>query len=262
MNDLEKYFNNNSKRVIFKWTHYFDVYERHFSKYRGKEIVLLEIGTLHGGSLQMWKDYFGDKAKIYGIDVNPNCKAIEEKNVNIFIGSQTDRQFLRKVKSEIPPIDILIDDGGHTMLQQIISFEELFGHVKENGVYLCEDVHSSYWLKYGGGYKRRGSFIEYTKNLIDYLNGDHSTKIPSKSNWFTRSVDSVHYYDSMVVIEKRPRPKSVALKTGTITTPQMDLEVRGAERLKKNIRYRLRYTLNRILAFFRLPYKKGNLDYS
>jgi hypothetical protein len=55
MNDLEKYFKNNTGRVINKWSQYFDVYDRHFSKYRGKEIVLLEIGTFHGGSLQMWK---------------------------------------------------------------------------------------------------------------------------------------------------------------------------------------------------------------
>ena len=119
MNDLENYFNENKKRVIDKWSHYFEVYDRHFSKYRGKEIVLLEIGTFQGGSLQMWKQYFGDKAKIYGIDINPNCKQVEEENIKIMIGSQSDREFLKKVVQEVPPFDILIDDGGHTMLQQI-----------------------------------------------------------------------------------------------------------------------------------------------
>ena len=65
MNDLEKYFTENKKRRIFKWQHYFEVYDRHFSKFRNKEINVLEIGVLHGGSLQMWRDYFGPKAKIY-----------------------------------------------------------------------------------------------------------------------------------------------------------------------------------------------------
>ena len=66
-------------------------------------------------------------------------------------------------------LDIVIDDGGHKMRQQIVSYEELFGHIKHDGVYLCEDTHTSYWLQYGGGYKRQNTFIEYSKNFIDYL---------------------------------------------------------------------------------------------
>lgn len=99
MNDLERYFRNNDGKLINKWMHYFDVYDRHFSKFRGKEIVVLEIGVYQGGSLQMWKNYFGDKAKIYGIDVNPHCKELEEDNVEIIIGSQSDRNFLGKIKN-------------------------------------------------------------------------------------------------------------------------------------------------------------------
>lgn len=117
----------------------------------------------------MWKNYFGPKAKIYGIDVNPKCKELEEENIKIFIGSQADRKFMKEIKKLIPPVDILIDDGGHTMHQQIVSYEELFDHVKNNGVYLCEDVLTSYWLKYGGGNKRKGTFIEYSKNFIDFF---------------------------------------------------------------------------------------------
>ena len=65
MNDLEKYFRQNDKRLIHKWAHYFDVYDRHFSKYRNKEIVVLEIGVSQGGSLQMWRNYFGTDAQIF-----------------------------------------------------------------------------------------------------------------------------------------------------------------------------------------------------
>ena len=217
MNDLEKYFRSNDKRLIHKWIHYFEVYDRHFSKYRGKEVVILEIGVSQGGSLQMWKDYFGDKAKIYGIDVNPQCKELEENNVKIFIGSQSDRKFLRDVKNQIPPFDILIDDGGHTMTQQIVSYEELFDHVKETGVYLCEDLHTSYWLKYGGGHKRRGTFIEYSKNFIDYLNAYHSKQRSFRVNEFTKSVNSIHYYDSIIVVEKRKVEKPYHETTGTLS---------------------------------------------
>jgi cephalosporin hydroxylase len=149
MSSLEQYFRKNKGRLIHKYHHYFDIYERHFQKYRNKKVVILEIGIFQGGSLQMWKEYFGKNAEIYGIDINPQCKAFEEKNINIFIGSQSDRKFLREVKRKIPKVDILIDDGGHFMKQQIITFEEMYDHVKEDGIYLCEDLHTSYWLRYG-----------------------------------------------------------------------------------------------------------------
>lgn len=203
--DLEKYFRKNDDKLIHKWIHYFDIYERHFKRFRNKEIVILEIGVYQGGSLQMWKDYFGSKAKIYGIDIEPKCKALEEDNIEIFIGSQSDRKFLREVKNSIPKIDILIDDGGHRMEQLIISFEELFDHVKDDGVYLAEDLHTSYWKSWGGGYKRKNTFIEYSKNFIDFLNAYHSKQKSLQVSSFTKSVDSLHYYDSILVIEKRLR---------------------------------------------------------
>jgi 23S rRNA U2552 (ribose-2'-O)-methylase RlmE/FtsJ len=174
MNDLEKIFYSNKGGTIHKWKHYLEIYERHFSKYKNKEVVILEIGVFQGGSLRMWKKYFGKNAKIYGIDINPECKKLEEAGIEIFIGSQEDRNFLRKIKKIIPKVDILIEDGGHTMNQQITTFEELYDHVKSDGIYLCEDLHTSYWKDYGGGYKSRGTFIEYSKNFIDYLNAWHS----------------------------------------------------------------------------------------
>lgn len=215
MNDLEKYFRSNKKRLIHKWTHYFDVYDRHFSKYRGKEVVILEIGVFHGGSLQMWKHYFGDKAKIYGVDIRERCKSLEEENVEIFIGSQSDRNFLSELRDKIPPIDILIDDGGHTMEQQTVTFQEMYDHVKEDGVYLCEDLHTSYWEDWGGGYKKEDSFVEYSKNFIDSLHAYHSKDEALKVDSFTKSTDSIHYYDGIIVLEKRKRGKPFDEKTGS-----------------------------------------------
>ena len=162
----------------------------------------------------MWKDYFGPQAKIYGVDINPECKKFEEENISIYIGSQSDPAFLNKLKEEIPPFDILIDDGGHYMSQQIISFEHLYDHIKPNGVYLCEDLHTSYFLEYGGGHKRRGTFIEHSKNFIDWLNAWHSEQRSLKENEFTYSADSIHYYVSMVVVEKRKKEKPRSDKKG------------------------------------------------
>ncbi len=228
MNDLEKYFLENKGRLIHKWMHFFEVYDRHFSRYRGKDVVILEIGVFHGGSLQMWKEYFGPKAQIHGVDINPRCKELGEEQVTIHIGSQSDRGFLRKLKAELPPIDILIDDGGHTMQQQIVTFEELYDAVKPDGVFLCEDLHTSYWLQYGGGHRRPGTFIEYSKTLIDKLSAWHSEEPSLRVDGFTRSAASMHFYDSIMVIEKQPRLAPDVRKTGTPSFPDDPPKARGA----------------------------------
>jgi cephalosporin hydroxylase len=248
--DLEKYFRANTGRLIHKCKHYFDIYDRHFRRFRGKEVVILEIGVSHGGSLQMWKDYFGENAKIYGIDIDPRCKDFEEDNIEIFIGSQSDRDFLKKVKESIPKVDILIDDGGHTMKQQIVSYEELFDHVKHDGVYLVEDLHTSYWALFGGGHKRRNTFIEYSKNFIDYLNAFHSEQNSLKVDAFTKSVDSLHYYDSILVIEKSIRERPIDESTGeaSFETPADGDGIVSRKLIKKTAT-----KLNEILRFFRLP---------
>jgi hypothetical protein len=203
MNKLEQFFYGNRGKTIYKWLHYFEIYHRHFSRFVGKEVTILEIGVFKGGSLELWRDYFGSKCKIYGIDINPECKEHESEQIEVLVGSAEDREFLRKVKEEIPKIDILIDDGGHTMNQQIVAFEELYPSISPDGVYLCEDLLTSYWEEFGGGYKRENTFIEYSKKLIDYLNAWHSREEELKVNDFTRSTHSMHYYDAVLVIEKR-----------------------------------------------------------
>ncbi len=201
-NPLRDYFEKNEKRLIHKWMHYFDIYHRHFSRFRGQHPVVLEFGVSQGGSLQMWKEYFGSGSRIYGVDIVPECKNLAEEGIEIFIGDQQDRKFLRRLKDHIGSVDLLIDDGGHTMKQQIVTFQEMYSAVKNTGVYLVEDLHTSYWRKYGGGLRRRGTFIEYSKRLIDCLNAWHAKHPRLPVNDFVRSTYSMSYYDSVLVIEK------------------------------------------------------------
>lgn len=234
MNDLEKHFTENTGRLIHKWKHYFEIYDRHFSRFRNTDVHVVEFGVSHGGSLQMWKKYFGPNAKVFGVDVNPHCKQLEEEQIEIIIGDQEDRRFLKSLAAKVPRIDILIDDGGHTMKQQINTFEELFERIESNGVYLCEDLHTSYWSAWGGGYKKRGTFIEYSKNFIDYINAWHSELTSTLSvTEFTKSVHSLHYYDSVLVIEKRSIEKPFHLKTGTRTIPTFHPAEGPAQRLRE-----------------------------
>ena len=252
--DIENYFDNNNQRLIHKWQHYFDIYEKHFNKYRDKEIVVVEIGVSHGGSLQMWKSYFGKKAKIFGIDVDPRCKEFEEDNIKVLIGSQSDRNFLNKVKETIPKIDILIDDGGHTMNQQIISFEELFPHISENGIYLCEDVHTSYRLRFGGGHKRRGTFMEFSKNLLDDLNAYHSEQRNLKVTEYTKSLGGIHFYDSIVVFDKKKQINTpYRRRTGKISFEENERVLPMYLKITNKLVNNIIAFINIILRKLRLP---------
>jgi hypothetical protein len=236
--DLEKIFHDHTGNIIHKWNHYFEIYDRHFSRFRNRKVRILEIGVYKGGSLQMWQKYFGADCEIYAIDINPLCKKFEEDKVKIFIGSQEDRTFLNDLRTKIPPVDILIDDGGHMMNHLKITFEALYELVKEDGVYLAEDLHTCYWPSYAGGFKRKGSFIEYCKGLIDQLNAWHSQQRELKVNEFTKTTHSIHFYDSIVVFEKRKIEKPFHLYSGKIDDEEIVSEppkVSSWKKLKDNI---------------------------
>jgi cephalosporin hydroxylase len=214
-NPLAAYFFANPGRMIQKWHHYFEIYHRHFRSFRGRSPVVLEIGVFQGGSLQMWREYFGPGAQIVGIDVDPRCKQFEEAQIRVLIGDQADRAFLAGVKRQLPRIDIVIDDGGHFMNQQIASFEELYPHLQPRGIYLCEDNHTSYVQSYGGGYREPGTFIEYSKGLIDRLHAWYSEQPESFGvDELTRSTYALHFYDSVLVVEKRPVERPQQSVTG------------------------------------------------
>jgi hypothetical protein len=216
---LLNYFENHPHRMIHKWEHYFEIYERHFQKFRGKPISMLEFGVLHGGSLQMWKYYFGDLAKIYGVDINPRCAELAEDQIEILLGNQENRESLREICRALPPFDIILDDGGHTMEQQVITFEETWHSLKDGGIYLCEDLHTSYWPAFGGGYRLPHTFIEYTKQLIDQLHAWHSPDQRLGVDKHTLSTFAVHYYDSVIVIEKRAMKPPHSRMRGTPSFP-------------------------------------------
>jgi 23S rRNA U2552 (ribose-2'-O)-methylase RlmE/FtsJ len=199
---LHKYFLNNSDKRLHKWVHYFDIYERHFSRFRGKSPVILELGVMGGGSLAMWKEYFGEDSKIIGIDINPKCKQHEGDGIEVFIGSQDDYKLIDEIFRKYPKIDIVLDDGSHIMKHMITSFELIYEKINPNGVYAVEDTHTCYWNEFDGGYKRQGSFIEFVKNKFDEINAVHTREAIPITN-FTKQTDSIVIYDSIVVFEKR-----------------------------------------------------------
>ena len=214
-NKLEEFYFNKPHRVMNKWWHYFEVYHTFFQKYIGSDVRILEIGVYKGGSLQMWKDYFCEKATVVGMDIDTRCKEYEEENIHICIGSQADRDFLVQVSEQWGPFDIVLDDGSHVVDHQILTFETLFPLLKENGVFLCEDCHSSYSARYGGEYGKKDTFIEYSKDFADcvnsqFVNLDKLNDLPFYADY----IKACHYYDSIVVVEKKHRGYSFFTEFG------------------------------------------------
>ena len=207
MNKFEDHFYNQPKTYqSHKWTNYFEIYDKHFSRFQGKNPTVLEVGVKRGGSLEMWNYYFDGQCKIYGIDVNMHCLQIRIPNVEVIMGDQGSVDFWDRMKSYLPKIDIFIDDGSHHSSHQITTFDCMYDHISDDGIYLCEDVHCSYRGRYGGGLRDPRSFIEYTKLLIDKLNARHHRPIKESFD-FVEKTYSMTFYDNVVVIEKRKNEK-------------------------------------------------------
>jgi hypothetical protein len=204
--DVWEALGSHSDKSLMKLDSYPDTYHRYFSRFQGSPVTLLEIGVLGGGSLQMWRTYFGRQSRIIGLDIDLACREHAGDGIEIFSGDQADGAFLEAVVDDVGPIDIVVDGGGQEKKQHITSFEVLFPRKSPTGVYVCGDVQSSYLPSFGlgpSGQPHEGSFISYTKERIDDLHAWFSEA--AQPSYFTRSMVSIHVYRSMVVFERAPR---------------------------------------------------------
>ena len=181
---------------------FFNTYDELFSKYRNKKITFVEIGVKWGGSLFMWKKFFGNKARIIGVDLYPKTKELEKYGFEIFIGDQSSSKFWKNFFDEVGNIDILVDDGGHTNENQILTVNHVLNNVNDDGIILIEDIFSSYDQKFHN--PSQYSFINYSKFLIDDLNGRVTKKLKdriiggSKKNSLNKSIYSIKYFTNFV----------------------------------------------------------------
>lgn len=193
-------FMSHNGRVVSKWKHYFPAYQRHLARYVDCPLLLIEMGIDHGGSLQLWKRFFGPYARIVGIDIKEECMAYEEDQISVRIGSQSDERLLKSILEEFGKPDIVIDDGSHVASDQTNSFKFLYPRMGACGIYAIEDLHTSYWKDYGGGLHSDGGFMEEIKRLVDELHGHYIG--PDMHTAFTDTTLSIHIYDSLAVLER------------------------------------------------------------
>lgn len=218
-------------RLLTKWAHYFEVYDRELSHLRDKPVRFLEIGVFKGGSLPMWKRFFPNAASRVFIDIDPACAALEIEGTTVLIGDQADPTFLAALAVAQGPFDVILDDGSHLCQHQIASFEGLWPHLNDRGLYLVEDCHTSYWPGFGGGYRNEASFVEYAKRVVDRMHSwytDQDRLFPFDP--IAKALHSVRFYDSIVVFEKqanKPRPETLKIQSGTVERSSKPLELRN-----------------------------------
>ena len=203
--------NNTDKHRVGRHE-YMEHYQRHFSKLKYKKNNLLEIGVggykrpdRGGCSLRMWKQYF-PFGHIYALDIYDK-RPQEERRIKIFKGSQIDYNFLDDILDSIGnSIDIIIDDGSHINEHVIGSFQYLFPKLKEGGIYVVEDVQTSYREDYGGSstnLEEAYTMMNFFKKILDFINHDHFSPLINEDNVHYKMISSIHFYDNLIFIHKK-----------------------------------------------------------
>ena len=194
--------------LVHKWHHYLPIYDRYFADWRGKPLKFLEIGVYKGGSLEMWRRYFGNAATIFGIDIDPACAAYDGRSGQVRIGSQADPDFLARVVEEMGGVDIVLDDGSHKMHHIRKSLDALFPKLSDDGLYMIEDLQTAYWLKFGGGRFARRNFFNHVRALIDDMHHwYHAGK--RRAPGIGDQIGAMHIHNAIVVLEKGANPRPV-----------------------------------------------------
>jgi glycosyltransferase involved in cell wall biosynthesis len=172
---IEQLYAEHDGKVSDKWSLYLSEYGKIFKPYRNRSVSLLEIGVQNGGSLEIWSKYFKKAKRILGCDVDPKCTSLryDDPRIVVIVGDVNSDAVQAAITEETPALDIIIDDASHHSKDVVLSFSRYFPHLAEGGVYIVEDLHTSYWQKFGGGLFHPYSSIMFFKHLTDIVNNEH-----------------------------------------------------------------------------------------
>ena len=186
---------------------YIKIYEKYFESERDKQLKILEIGIADGKSLLMWSDYFKNST-VVGIDIHKidiKEKNLNRSNIKIHQGSQSDDKFINTIIKEYESFDIIIDDGSHLKKDVIKSFHLLFPHLNNGGLYVVEDMQTSYNHFFGGNpfdLKYSNSHMNFFKHLTDRLNYQEIANPFYISNKYDAKITNISFYHNLVFVKK------------------------------------------------------------
>ena len=169
--EIGKKYNDTDKISDHK---YHEIYEDFLKDYYDRKGSILEVGTKNNASMEFYSELF-THAKIFGADLNPT-NTISDK-FSIFECNQGKSEDLLKLRENLKDSKIFFinDDGSHHPRHQLDTFNILFPILSDDGIYIIEDIETSYWrrgLLYGNqmnfGKGKKSNLIEIFKDAIDF----------------------------------------------------------------------------------------------
>lgn len=174
---------------------YLRVYEKFLEPHRRTATRMLEIGVQRGSSVRMWRDYF-EKATIFGLDIAESARNSAGDRIEIRLVDQSDAKALSAFAVANGPFDVIVEDGSHIWGHQITSLQTLLGHVRPGGVYIVEDLHTSYSPSFAG--EGGPTAVDYLIGCFEKVIGDRAARIADPADAFVQALgDRVDYMIAM-----------------------------------------------------------------
>lgn len=184
---------------------FIDIYNYYFNTIKDKNLNIFEIGVETGESLRMFSDYF-NKSNIVGLDIENKDYNIER--VEIFCGDQSDKKILNRIIEKYKTFDVIIDDGSHKNKDVINSFNHLFPYLKFGGLYVIEDLQTSYISNWGGdgvNLNNKKTTMNFIRSLADRMHYQDIDNPFYQKHDFDGLIEFVHIYRNIAFIKKQKR---------------------------------------------------------
>jgi len=175
MNDFNYYCNlhGSDKGNWFPdGNHYAHWYENWFTHIKNTTTSICEVGVYNGSSTKAFYDYFPN-AQIVGLDISDKTQYENDRTTIKILDQGNSEQldnFVKECINQNLKFDIVLDDGSHDVGHQQLTFGKLFQLVKPGGIYIIEDMCSSYFNLDTILYGYRQTQAKIDNNTIKFLN--------------------------------------------------------------------------------------------
>ena len=193
---------------------YHRVYPWFLSHFRDRHVRLLEIGIDRSESLRLWSSYFIGGLTLHGIDRDE--KHFEDSRVTLHQVDQSDRVQLRSFVDKVgTSFDVILDDGSHVPEHQVLTLEMLWPLLVPGGVYIVEDIETSYWGRASiydydfDSRQEKGNLIAQLAPTVGWLNKEFTGTLPDNAgvpnalDSVLRDVEVIAYAHNCVVLVKK-----------------------------------------------------------
>jgi len=167
---------------------YSHVYSIIFDRIKHEKLNVLEIGIgtmipnvsssmkyympdtyLPGASLRAWNDYFVNST-IYGVDIQEDTQ-INEDRITTYIADSTIPDSVNNLMNTLNiQFDIIIDDGCHHDEAQKQTLSNFFPYLKEDGIYIIEDIYPGSNITNNNPYEIRNIIGNYEHFFVGLQN--------------------------------------------------------------------------------------------